>query len=661
MTQEEKDPSFSRHSSPDKSIAVPNAAEWIFLQPGILDQMHDSVIVTDLSGIITACNRAATSIYGYTHEELIGKSIAILYPADQPALLQDVVIPSILQTGKFRGEFCVPSQSGESIYVNRSVALLRDGDGNPAGMVSFSIDVTAQKLGNLALQRNSEMEEEHEKLRQASDTMQLMMAAVERSQDAIVITEAEPVAQPGPRIVYINEAFTRMTGYSPEEVIGKTPRILQGPNSDRAAMQRMHDALLSWQPVREELINYRKDGSEFYVDLSIVPVANKHGWYTHWFSIQRDTTAQTVLRQSVRESEQKFRELAESLPEFVWMSDAQGRKEYCNRTYLDYTGVASLVEMDQTWITLLHPDDQAETAARWKRSLQTGQPYLSEYRMRSHDGRYRHFLARGLALRNPEGQITHWLGSCTDVHEQKLTEEALRRTEKIAAVGRLASSISHEINNPLESVTNLLYLLRTNPSLDQTARDFLATAEEQLSRVSQVAIQALRFHRQSTAATLVDVPDLVSSVLSLNRPLLRTKQIDVIRRDDGNTPPVLCLAGEIRQVIASILSNAIDAMSLHGTLRVRIHTAAATRPPATRGIRITFADSGHGIAAENLPRIFEPFFSTKGISGTGLGLWIAKGIVERHAGEIYVHSSTRPGKSGTVISIFLPSESTTAQ
>lgn len=153
----------------------------------------------------------------------------------------------------------------------------------------------------------------------------LLQSVVLHANDSIVITEAEPLDAPGPQIVFVNEAFCRMTGYRPEEVIGKTPRILQGPKTDRAALARLKDALRQWQPVMVELLNYRKDGSEFWVEISLVPVADAHGWYTHWIAIQRETSDRKQLETELLKTLQKERELSELRSHFVTMTSHEFR------------------------------------------------------------------------------------------------------------------------------------------------------------------------------------------------------------------------------------------------------------------------------------------------------------------------------------------------
>ena len=639
-------------SSTEPSV-LSRPADWMFLQPSMLDQMHDAIITTDLNGIVVGCNRAVSTTYGFSPEELIGQNISTLYPVEDSQMLVQTVLPAVLETGSFRGEVRNRTRAGDYIYVHLSVALLRDAEGQPSGMVGFSVDVTAQKLSHLAMRRSVDVEREFAEQKAALAGMQMLFAAVERAQDVILLTESEPIGEPGPRIVYVNQAFQKMTGYSPEEVIGKTPRILQGPKSDPAALQRIHDALSSWQPIREELINCRKDGTPFWVDLSIFPIADEKGWYTHWMAIQRDTTAQNIVREKLADDESRHRFLTEAIPQLLWTADANGNCTFVSQSCASFLGKSVSECLDGGWYSCVHPDDLARTELRWQESVEHGSNFVVEYRLKRHDGQYLWFLHRASPRKNKDGQVIEWIGTSTDIALQKHTEQSLRQTEKLAAVGRLAASIAHEINNPLESVTNLLYLLAQNESLDQVASSFVKTAQDELSRVSAVTTQTLRFHKQSSGASPTRPSELIESVLALYRSRIATAGVQITCEYE-RTELLHCRAGEFRQALGNIVGNAIDALRRGGSLRIRKRPSHNWRDPAARGVRITIADNGCGIQPAHRIRLFEPFFTTKSIVGTGLGLWVTKDFVERHNGTISLRTSTRPGASGTVVSIFLP-------
>jgi signal transduction histidine kinase len=261
---------------------------------------------------------------------------------------------------------------------------------------------------------------------------------------------------------------------------------------------------------------------------------------------------------------------------------------------------------------------------------------------------------------NSEGKVVAGVVAVSDLDDRKRAEAALVQSEKLAAVGRLAASISHEINNPLEAVTNLLYLIRQEDSMPDQAMTYLLLAERELARVSQIAGQTLRFHRQSTRPREITPEELIESVVALYQGRLINADIKMVHEHRG-AGTVTCYEGDIRQVLNNLVGNAIDSMRTGGKLVLRSYKAKLRRPELhgarpVPGIRITVADTGYGMSAETRARIFEAFYTTKGIHGTGLGLWISHGIIEKHHGRLDVRSSNRPGRSGTVFSIFLPAE-----
>ena len=217
----------------------------------------------------------------------------------------------------------------------------------------------------------------------------------------------------------------------------------------------------------------------------------------------------------------------------------------------------------------------------------------------------------------------------------------------MAAIGRLSSSIAHEINNPLEAVFNLIYLAR-NAADFKEADSYLQLAEEELSRVCEITAHGLRFHRQSSMLGLADVVEILKTVLVLFRGRLRVARVNV-QADWEDTPPLLCFAGEVRQIFVNLISNAIESMSHGGQLLLRVRPATDWRTHA-QGVRITIADRGDGMSTETQARMYEAFYTTKGTGGSGLGLWVTANIIRKHEGSIRVRSK----ETGTVFSLFLP-------
>lgn len=256
-------------------------------------------------------------------------------------------------------------------------------------------------------------------------------------------------------------------------------------------------------------------------------------------------------------------------------------------------------------------------------------------------------------IRNRDGELTHIVGIQTDVTARVEFEAALRESEKLAAVGRLASSIAHEINNPLESVMNLLYLAQHTPE-DAEMRRYLSLADKELRRVAQIATQSLRFYRQSTKPQGIACSDLLESVVDLYHGRIENAGVSLERRE-RTTHAIVCLESEIRQVLNNLIRNAVDAMrgSGGGTLKIRSREATDWRS-GQKGVTITIADTGSGISPTTMKQLFTPFFTTKGMNGTGLGLWISSEIVERHRGRLKVRSSQDERHRGTVFQLFLP-------
>jgi PAS domain S-box-containing protein len=251
-----------------------------------------------------------------------------------------------------------------------------------------------------------------------------------------------------------------------------------------------------------------------------------------------------------------------------------------------------------------------------------------------------------------------WVGLIVmDASDRKRSEEALRKTEKLAATGRLAASIAHEINNPLEAITNLLYLLSNHADLQEPARSYVEMAEHEVRRISEITQQTLRFYRQSTLPARANLAELLDSVLSLHQGRIRNLSITVEKKYDSNTT-LYCFAGELRQVFANLIGNAIDAMPQGGRLCLRARRSRDWSNPERLGVRFQVADTGSGMPAQVIKRIFEPFFTTKEVTGTGLGLWVSSEIVVKHKGSMRVrsHPEHNGGASGTIFELFFPDE-----
>ena len=418
-------------------------------------------------------------------------------------------------------------------------------------------------------------------------------------------------------------------------------------------------AMKSGHPVSaEELLYQRGDNSLAWVSLSAAPILDDQGPLLGGVVAISDVDDQRRASEQLRKSEERFRRLIEHASVGLLIGDLGGGISYINPTLLRLLGyTADEVANGAVLWSQITPPEFAERDARAVAQLQkTGaaEPYEKVYL--SKDGRRIPLLvgATSISAADPSApaSIAVFL---TDLTQQKQAESALIQSEKLAAVGRLAASISHEINNPLEAITNLLFLIKQE-DLPSQASSYLQLAEQELARVSQIAGQTLRFHRQATRARAITPFELLEPVLALYRGRLNNSNI-IVLLEETDAAPIFCFEGDIRQVLNNLVSNAIDAMRTGGVLTIRIRDVRSSHIGLT-GARISIADTGHGMPEETRQHIFEPFYTTKGINGTGLGLWISHGIVQKHHGRLSVRSSTDPVRHGSTFSLFLPAGNT---
>jgi PAS domain S-box-containing protein len=308
----------------------------------------------------------------------------------------------------------------------------------------------------------------------------------------------------------------------------------------------------------------------------------------------------------------------------------------------------------RAWLQFVLPEDIPALDDAFEKVRSQGAEYHMHYRVRRRDGAIRWIESQGRVQRNSEGKIVRITGVMADITQRKQADEALLRAEKLAVAGRLAASVAHEINNPLEAVANMLYLITICDSTEQ-ARTQAANALEELMRVSLVAQSTLKFHRETGAPRPTLLSEVMESVLAMFRGRIQSQGIAVTLKAKDESP-VDCMPSETQQVFANLIANSIEALHKGGRIAIRIRASQNWRNPDVRGVRVTICDNGSGIDRASLGHIFEPFFTTKTDTGTGLGLWVVAELVERHKGAIHVHSSHTAGKTGTAFSIFLPQE-----
>lgn len=351
----------------------------------------------------------------------------------------------------------------------------------------------------------------------------------------------------------------------------------------------------------------------------------------------------------MRESAIRFHALADNIPQLAWMADENGQRFWYNQRWFEYTG-ATLEEMaGMGWAKLHHPDHRRRVMEGIQRSWERGEGWEDTFLLRGKDGKYRWFLTRALPIRDEQGHVIRWFGTNTDVSDRMQTEEVLRRSEKLAVVGRVVATVAHELNNPLTVAINHVFLAQHDPN-DTTRSRHLERADLELRRASTLANRTLSFFSGSTSKQLLPMEMLVREVLELFTRVFAERSIEV-RQELASDCVVHGSRQEMWQVLVNLISNALDAIGTSGLIRVRLKTAVSFTM-GKRFVILTVADSGCGIEEKNRKKVFEPFFTTKATSG--LGLWIAKGIVENHQGVIRLRSCTKKGRSGTVVSVQIP-------
>ena len=441
---------------------------------------------------------------------------------------------------------------------------------------------------------------------------------------------------------FVNRMAMRAFGFTAEEMVGRKMHELVHHHYPDGRLYPTEECsiteiLRGKKPFRGQLDTmFRKDGSSFLAEVSAQPVMLEDevtGVVVTFRDVSDLHRERQELERAYTEAAKRTAELdavIESMPHGVYVATLDGSPVRVNQRAKAMKGdpfPAGLKTLENA-LRGESSSDLIEENGRWLRS--TGAPILLN------------------------GELIGGVAVNSDVTQMRLQDEAMRRSEKLAAVGQLASSIAHEINNPLESITNLLYLIRQADSMEEV-QEYATMAQTELARVTEITLQTLRFHRQQSKATAVDVAELSRAVMALYTGRLLVRSVTL----EWKIQPALkvwALEGEIRQVLNNLVRNALDAMSGGGKLSIRVHPqrdlSGGDAVPRD-GVRLTIADTGEGISPRIADRLFEPFQTTKESTGTGLGLWVSRGIVEKHGGRIRTRTQTGE-RHGTVFSVWLP-------
>ena len=469
----------------------------------------------------------------------------------------------------------------------------------------------------------------------------LLEAIVRSSEDAILTKNLNSI------ITSWNPAATRIFGYEPEEMVGQSILKLIPERLGHEEQEVIRRLKIGEQIAHFETTRVTKSGKEISVWLTISPLRDESGCVIGASQIARDITGQ---RQYDRDRLQ-LAAIVESSDDAIISKNLDGTIVTWNAAASRIFGYSPEEIIGKSILTLIPPDLQHEEPGIIAR-LKSGEriEHFETIRLKKNGERMDVSLTIS-PIRDNTGKVIGASKILRDISDRKRLQESLLQAEKIAATGRMAASIAHEINNPLEGLLNLIYLAKHSDAPNEI-RALLTTAEGELERVAHIARQTLGYYRETVSAVRLSLAELIRDTLRIYEPRLKAASIKIVC-DLQPTRPIRAKRGELVQVISNIIANSMHAMPNGGTLTLNLWSE--TRDDRTFAI-LEIHDTGCGIPSANLQHIFEPFFTTRGSIGTGIGLWVARQFIESHGGTIDVRSSTEPDSHGTTMVLCLPSD-----
>ena len=497
--------------------------------------------------------------------------------------------------------------------------------------------------------------------KRAGEQLRLLETCVSHVNDFVLITEVEPLDEPGPRVVFVNDAFVRRTGYAREEVLGKSPRFMQGPKTSRAELHLVRAALANREPVRVELVNYTKAGEEFWMEMDVVPVADENGIWTHFVAIERDVTARKRAEEELRANSERYEMLFDSNPLPLWVYDVETLRFLAvNDSAIRNYGYSREEFLAFTILEICPPEDlpafedfvaandlEPRNAGTWKHRTKDGT--LLTVEVHTHLVRFAERNARLVLPLDLTGKIR--------------LEEQLRQAQKMETIGRFAGGIAHDFNNLLTVINGYSQLLLNRVSPGDPEDDQVRIQRQILNageRAAALTAQLLAFSRQQV---LEPQTVAISQLLNTMEPILKSlirEDIEIVWKVGDEIALVSLDPSQFEQVILNLAVNARDAMPTGGCLMIETanryldeaycQAHADVAPGFYSMVRVR--DNGQGMSPETLRRIFDPFFTTKDLnSGTGLGLATVYGIVKQSGGHISVYSELGLGSQ---FEVFFP-------
>ena len=605
----------------------------------LFEHAPDGIVIANSEGDYLHANLSYCRMLGYTHEELKSLSARdILVEAEMARLAP--ALKTIKSKSDYHQEWKFRRKDGSIFPVDAISTVMPDGN-----LLAMIRDITARK--------------------EAEAQLRLLETCVARLNDIVIITDAETLDEPGPRILFVNDAFVRQTGYTREEVLGKSPRFLQGPKTSRAELDRIGAALRQWKPVRAELINYTKNGEEFWLELDIVPVADPTGWFTHWVAVERDISDRRRIEETARESQFRLERIIHSVDGIFWEADAATLQfTFVSQQAVRVLGypVEQWLQEPTFWRDHLHPEDRDAAVDLCVAATSRLESHVSEYRMIAADGRAV-WVKDLVTVMAKDGRAVKLLGILVDITERKKLEQQFLRSQRMESIGTLAGGIAHDLNNALGPIILSLEMLKMKFT-DPDSQELLAIISSSAQRGADMVSQVLSFARGVEGRRMeVPVKQLLREIEKIVNETF-VKNIQVRTTIPQDLWPVIGDPTQLHQVLLNLCVNARDAMPRGGTLTITAenltldahYAALSLSPEAQPGpyVYLQVQDSGTGISPEIVEKIFDPFFTTKELGqGTGLGLSTSLAILKSHGGFIRVYSEPR---KGTTFRVYLPAQ-----
>lgn len=600
-----------------------------------LTSIGDAVIATDAQGKVDFMNPEAERLTGRKLSDAGGKDIKEVFPIfnEKTGARVEDPVGKVIELGIVIGlanHSALKRADGSMIPIADSAAPICDDRGELAGVVLVFRDVTED--------------------RRIGRESRLLASIVESSEDAILSKDVNGL------VMSWNQSAQRMFGYTAEEMVGQSVLKLYPPDREGEMSEILGRIKRGEQVEHYRTLRLRKNGTPLDVSLSVSPLRDEDGEIVGASKIVRDITAEVEAQKEVLAQRKRLRVTLQSIGDAVVSTDAEGRVSYLNPVAEHLTGWSSseaagrpLTEI----FRIVNEKTRNPVENPVERVLREGRVVglANHTALIARDGNEIPIADSAAPIRDDHGELAGVVLGFRDVTGERKQEEVLRKTDKLNAAARLSATMAHEINNPLAAVVNLIFIAKNMPEMPPNATELLTQAEQELDRVTHITRQTLGFYRETTAMEAVDIPGLVESVLRFYARKLAEKSINIDRAFQ-TCPTVNAVAGELRQAFSNLVANAIDAVGENGTIAVSV------RPVAENGnayAEVVVADEGPGIAPEHIGHLFEPFFTTKKNTGTGLGLWTTKNIVERHGGTIVLQSDGGSSKTrGTAFSIRLP-------